>query len=207
VRSSDQHGCWPCLRLNVSRELSSTTSFNQSRCKEGQSQSDLCLQGRPGVSVLRGTLIDPDTLKQEKPDERVPTFHLSIEEEIFLLSFRAENPTRPNLHCAQDPRDCCGTTVTPQFVGRWFQNQFDHSGRFCQPNLVPNDKFHLKNILQHMGFCLILEKPPDHTRLHWLDEKHAVNKDVKARKVRADPLTGCVPCICVNRDFRHAFDL
>jgi transposase len=58
-----------------------------------------------------------------------------------------------------------------------------------------------------MEFRLILEMLPDHTRYHWLDEKHMVNKDVEATKVRADPLTGYIPCLYVNGDFRDAFNL
>jgi transposase len=157
--------------------------------------------------VLTGTLIDPETIKQERLDERVPTFHLSVEEEIFLLSLHTENPARPNFYYAQGLRDYYGTTVTPQFIGRWFEKRFDHSGRFCKPNLVPKDKFRPENLLRYMEFRLILEKLPDHSKFHWLDEKHMVNKDAEATKVRADPLTGYIPCIYVNGDFRDAYNL
>jgi hypothetical protein len=58
-----------------------------------------------------------------------------------------------------------------------------------------------------MEFCLILEQLPDHSKFHWSDEKHIVNKDVEATKVRADPRTGCIPCIYVNGDFRDAYNL
>ena len=157
--------------------------------------------------VLTGTLIDPDTIKQQRLAERVPAFHLSIEEEIFLLSLRVENPARPNYSYAQELRDLYGTTVTPQFIGKWFEKRFEHSGRFCKPNLVPKDKFRPENILRFMEFRMILEDLPDHSKFHWLDEKHMVNKDVEATKVRADPLTGHIPCIYVNGDFREAYNL
>jgi hypothetical protein len=42
------------------------------------------------------TLMDPEILKQIRVDERLPTFHLSVEEEIFLLSLHTELPSRPN---------------------------------------------------------------------------------------------------------------
>jgi hypothetical protein len=58
-----------------------------------------------------------------------------------------------------------------------------------------------------MEFRLILEQPPDHSKFHWSDEKHIVNKDVEATKVRADPRTGCIPCVHVNGDCRDACDL
>jgi hypothetical protein len=39
------------------------------------------------------------------------------------------------------------------------------------------------------------------------DEKHMLNKDVEPTKVRADPLTGYIPCIYVNGDFRDSYNL
>lgn len=54
---------------------------------------------------------------------------------------------------------------------------------------------------------MTLEKLPDHTKFHWLDEKHLVNKDAEPKKVRADPCTGYIPCIFVNGDFREAYNL
>jgi hypothetical protein len=157
--------------------------------------------------VLTGTLIDPDTMKQDRLDEKVLTFHLSVEKEIFLLSLHTENPAQPNVSYAKELRDLHGTTVTVQFIGKWFLNRFDFSGRFCKPNLVPKDKFRPENLLRYMEFRLILEQLPDHSKFRWLDEKHIVNKDVAATKVRADPRTGCIPCIYVNGDFRDACNL
>jgi hypothetical protein len=157
--------------------------------------------------VLAGTLIDPDTMKQDRLDKKVSTFHLSVEEEIFLLSLHTENPARPNISYAKELRDLCRTTVTVQFIGKWFLNRFHFFGPFCRPNLVPKDKFRPENLLRCMEFRLILEQPPDHSKFHWLDEKHIVNKDVKATKVRADPRTGHIPCIYINRDFRDACNL
>ena len=48
---------------------------------------------------------------------------------------------------------------------------------------------------------------PDHSKYHFLDEKHLVNKDVEPNRVRADPLTGYIPCILVNGDFRDTYNL
>jgi hypothetical protein len=81
--------------------------------------------------VLTGTLIHPDTMKQDRLDERVPTFHPSVEEEIFLLPLHTENPARPDVSCAKELRNLCGTTVTVQFIGKWFLNRFDFSVGFA----------------------------------------------------------------------------
>jgi transposase len=154
-----------------------------------------------------GTLVDPETLKQRRLDERLPLFHLSVEEELFLLSLRTENPSRPNLSYTRHLRAYSGTTVSAQFIGKWFETRFDHSGRFCKPNLVPKDKFRVENIVRYMEFRMVLERLPDRTKFHWLDEKHLLNRDVEAQRVRADPLSGYIPCIFVNGDFRDAYNL
>jgi hypothetical protein len=54
---------------------------------------------------------------------------------------------------------------------------------------------------------MVLEQLPIHTKFHWLDEKHMLNKDVEPTKVRADPLTGYIPCIYVNRDLCDSYNL
>ena len=75
---------------------------------------------------------------------------------------------------------------------------------------MPTDKFSAEIILRDMEFLINLEKLLDGgSKFHWLDEKHMVNKDVEATKVRADPLnfTGYIPCIYVNGDFREAYNL
>jgi transposase len=157
--------------------------------------------------VRTGTLTDPEILKQQRLDERVPTFHLSVEEEVFLLSLRTENPSRPNLSYTRHLLDYSGTRVTSQFIGQWFEKRFDHSGRYCKPNLVPKDKFKQENIVRYMEFRMVLEQLPNRTKFHWLDEKHLLNRDVEAQRVRADPLSGYIPCIFVNGDFRDAYNL
>ncbi len=52
-----------------------------------------------------------------------------------------------------------------------------------------------------------IAKLPQHTKYHFIDEKHVVNKDVYNDRVRADPLTGRVQCIFLNGNFRQAFNL
>ena len=38
----------------------------------------------------------------------------------------------------------------------------------------------------------------DHTRLHWLDERHLMNSEVNDGKVRCDPLTGIPKAIVIS---------
>jgi transposase len=59
----------------------------------------------------------------------------------------------------------------------------------------------------YIEFHMVLEQLPNRTKFHWLDEKHLLNRDVEAQRVRADPLSRCIPCILVNGYFRDAYNL
>ena len=48
---------------------------------------------------------------------------------------------------------------------------------------------------------------PNHTKLHFFDEKLLLNKDAEATRVRAGPLMAYIPCIYVSGDFRDAYNL
>jgi hypothetical protein len=80
--------------------------------------------------LLNGALIDLHIIKQQQLYKRVSTFHLSIEEEIFLLSLWTESPSQPNGSYTKGLRDYYGAMITSQFIGTWLEKQFDHSGRF-----------------------------------------------------------------------------
>ena len=154
-----------------------------------------------------GTLLDPEIIKKARLADRPQIYHLSIEEEMFLLALRTEQPSRPNVSYVIELLNHYGTCVTAQFIGKWFAKRFDYRGVFKKPNLVPLDKFKPENFLRYQEWRLLLAQLPDHTKYHFIDEKHLVNKDVCPNKVRADPLTGYIPCILVNGDFRDSFNL
>jgi len=132
---------------------------------------------------------------------------LSAEEEMFLLSLRAEDGKRPNLSYIHELFVSYGKVVSSSFMSRWFHKRFQHSGRFKKPNLVPLDKFKNENILKYHEYVDKMALLPDKTKFHFLDEKHLVNKDVLPNKTRADPLTGYMDAILVSGDFREAYNL
>ncbi len=78
--------------------------------------------------LLTGTLVNPEIIKQQRKDDRVPTLQPTREEEMFLLSLWSENPSRPNLYYTKELFEFTEKGVTSQFIGGWFRNRFDNAG-------------------------------------------------------------------------------
>jgi hypothetical protein len=69
--------------------------------KVGRTYASLVIE-----ELLRtGTIIDPEIIKEQRIELRLPKFHLTVKEELFLLSLWTENPTRPNDSYARGLRD------------------------------------------------------------------------------------------------------
>jgi hypothetical protein len=154
-----------------------------------------------------GQLSDPDIAKAET-DNRVGTGDfLTKEEVVFLLSLRAESPSRPNKDYARRLFEAYGRHVSPQFISDWFKKGFPHKGSFRKPNLIPLDKFRQENIIRYLEFRAKIDQLFDHAKYHFCDEKRLVNQDVYTKLARADPLTGYMDCIYVSGDFRKSYNL
>jgi hypothetical protein len=178
------------------------------RAKVGWRYADSVIRelGDNGESIAN--LIDPAIIHHKKTtkDGEYRCF-LSPEEEIFILSLRAEDGRTPNLEYIRQLNLSYGRVVSSSFISYWFKKRFGHSGRFKKPNLVPLDKFKNENIIKYQAYIDKMERLPDKTKFHFLDEKHLVNKDVLPNKTRADPLTGYMDAILVSGDFREAYNL
>jgi hypothetical protein len=109
---------------------------------------------------------------------------------VVLLSFRAGEGRRAIISYIHELFIAYGRVVSSSFISIWFNKRFGYSGRFKKPNLVPLDKFKNENIIKYLEYIQKMERLPDKTKFHFLDEKHLVNKDVLPNKTRADPLTG-----------------
>ena len=83
----------------------------------------------------------------------------------------------------------------------WFWERYDYAGTFKVPNLVPIDKWMIRNATRVMTYHTIMDMFPDHSKCNFLDEKHIVNGNALPKKVRTDPLTGYVDAIPVSWDF------
>ena len=152
-------------------------------------------------------LADPFIKHEATIKARATSLHLHVKEEMFLLSLRAEDATRPNLDYIKNLYETYGRVVSSPFITTWFANRFEFQGKFKKPNLVPLDKWRPTNIARFIEYRMKMEALPHHHLYNFLDEKHLVNKDVISTKARANPLTGHMDCIPVSGDFRKTYNL
>jgi transposase len=98
-------------------------------------------------------------------------------------------------------------SVSYQCVADWFHKHWDHKGNLKKTNLVPLNKWKIDNKLHYYEFVQKMRIFKDHSKYNFLDEKQVWNKDVYAKKVRKDLLTGKLPCIHMSRDFRESYNI
>jgi hypothetical protein len=157
--------------------------------------------------TITGDLIDPDIQKVQQNVARQRGEFLSQEEEVFLLSLRAEDATRPLLDYVQKLDENYGTRISVGYLCNWFKTRWQFRGSLRKASLIPYDKFKPENIARFIEYRHWLDVLFDHTRYNFLDEKHIVNSDAAPNRVRADPLTGYIDNIPVSGDFRDAYNL
>ncbi len=132
---------------------------------------------------------------------------MTLEEEVFLLALRIECLSRPNTDYVAKLRDYYGKEFSATRILVWFHEQYAYAGTFKVPNLVPIDKWMMRNATRVMAFHATMDMFPDHSKWNFLDEKHIVNGDTFPKKVRAHPLTGYVDAIPVSGDFQNAHNI
>ena len=154
-----------------------------------------------------GQILDPDVIREHNNQHKEKNYKLNKCDAAFLLSLRAEDPSRSNLDYIQKLNEQHNKLVCSATITNFFGERFPHSGRFCQPNLIPLDKWKPSNLAAFVEFYEKLKQLPDRKRFNFLDEKHIVNKDVLQTKVRRDPLSGYTPHIRVSGDFREAYNI
>jgi hypothetical protein len=131
----------------------------------------------------------------------------TLEEENFLLSLRIKCPFRPNTDYVNKLKDKYDRDISASTISVWFKERYDYAGTYKVPNLVPIDKWRLRNAERVMGYRAVMDMFPDHSKWNFMDEKHVVNKDVLPKKIRADPLTGYADDIEVSGDFRESHNM
>jgi transposase len=154
-----------------------------------------------------GVIQDPETRRRKKLCILGPGQKLSTVHEMFLLSLRTLDPARPMYSYVQELDTHFGKTVSYQCIADWWNERWDYRGNLKKAILVPLDKWKISNKVRYYEFVQKLRIYNDHSKYNFLDEKHVWNKDVYAKKVRKDPLTGKLPCIHVSGDFREAYNI
>jgi hypothetical protein len=154
-----------------------------------------------------GHLQNPSITKLSKNVRRGVGLNFTLEEEVFLLSLRIECPYRPNTDYVAKLKDYYDRDVSASTISVWFKERYEYAGTYKVPNLVPIDKWLMRNASRVLQYRAIMDRFPDHSKWNFLDEKHVVNKDVLPKKIRADPLTGYVDAVEVSGDFREAHNI
>jgi hypothetical protein len=94
-----------------------------------------------------------------------------------------------------------GTVVSDSTISCWFAKAFPVAGNLRKPNLIPKDKLKPENLArakQHMS--IVLKICPRH--LKFGDKKLLKGTETLCCSVRRDVLTGEVPDVLVESDFR-----
>ena len=157
--------------------------------------------------IETGQLENPNITKHDKKVPCGVGLDFTLEEENFLLSLRIECPFRPNTDYVNKLKDKYNRVISASTISEWFKKRYDYAGTYKVPNLVPIDKWRLRNAGRVMAYRAVMDMFPNHSKWNFLDEKHVVNKDVLPKKIRADPLTGYVDAIEVSGDFRESHNI
>lgn len=155
-----------------------------------------------------GRTIDPKAKKWEKEftdNNRNSVFHrLTLEEETFLMSLHAADPSRPNQSYVEELKKEHNKNVTSTFITRWFKYRYEYNGNFCVSIKVPTDKFREVNWYKYFEYRMMLNLISDHGKFNFLDEKHIWNHNGNPIRVRRNPITGIIPSIKVSGNFRDS---
>ena len=129
---------------------------------------------------------------------------LTLDEEAFLMSLHAEDPSRPNQSYVVELKRAFGTDISTRFVTRWFQHRYEHNGNFCKAVMIPLDKFKETNWFRYFEYRMMLDLISDHSKFNFLDEKHIWNHNGQKLRVRRNPITGQIPSVKVSGNFRDS---
>jgi hypothetical protein len=154
-----------------------------------------------------GMTVDPELLQRKKLNVLGPGQTLTTVHEMFILALRTVDPARLVYSYVQELITHFGKSVSYQCISDWFRKRWDFDGNLKKANLVLLDKWKLENKVRYYEFVQKLRIFKDHSRFNFLDEKHVWNRDVYAKKVQKDPLTGKLPCIHVSGDFRKSYNI
>ena len=155
-----------------------------------------------------GQISDPHNRdKTKKQKITAETSHFTEKEESFLLSLRAEDPSRPTASYVREVLDRFNKVVSIAYVNRWWLNRFPFQAKFKKASLIPMDKFSSTNWFRYFEYRMIVAKINDNLRFNFMDEKNVTNHNGVELRVRANPFTGKTDSIPVSGNFREARSL
>jgi transposase len=154
-----------------------------------------------------GRVLHPSEVYSNREQEGGPgSRSLDDIDSAVLMFLYLEEPSRQLSSFCQWLHFLTGTCVSESTVSRFFNHGFPIRGGLCRPNLVPIDKFKPENIERAFEYLQVLAQIAPH-RLVFGDKKHLKGQDIFNRKNRKNPMTGEIPLMMVNPDFRNTYNL
>ena len=99
-----------------------------------------------------------------------------------------------------------GIIVSESTMSRFFLHALLFKGSMVKPNLVPLDKFRpqtVANLIDYINF-IVGERP---CNIKWCDGKNLKGQELFSRKVWGKPLTGRIPSVPTDPDFRNTHNI
>jgi hypothetical protein len=87
-----------------------------------------------------------------------------------------------------------------------FFDTFPYRGSLVKPNLVPYDKFRPENKVRLYKYISFIIQVCPH-QIKFGDEKSLKGQDLFLRHVRRNPLTGIIPLVITNPDWRNTHSI
>jgi hypothetical protein len=133
---------------------------------------------------------------------------LSMDElDVFvILMLYHEEPSRRLANYVKCLYYYTGTIVSRSTISRLFKNGFDIKGSLCKPDLIPRDKFRPANIYKAVEYLIILSQFA-RVRIKFGDEKHLKGSEMYCRHTRRNVLTGEIPPVMTESDFRNTYSV
>lgn len=157
--------------------------------------------------VLHGRVLKPSEILLNKDVDRgVGSKTLDEFDRFILLQLYVDEPSRSLKSYRDHLCDYTGTLVSTSTISRFFLESMVYKGGFAKPNLIPIDKFTTRNKAKANDFIHMASHYAPQ-RVRFGDEKSLKGQELFGRDVRRNPITGEVPPIITDPDFRNTHSL
>ena len=160
-----------------------------------------------GELLMEGRVIAPRDIYRNRQLPIGPgVYTLDTIDSFVLYRLYKKQPTRSLKSYVNWLFYYTGTIVSASTVSRFFNHGFPIRGGFCQPNLVPYDKFRPANIEKAKEYLRMLAKI-DPRRIRYGDEKSLKGKSIYNKKACRDVVSGVVPATLTDPDLRNTYSI
>ncbi|KAL7471199.1 hypothetical protein ACHAXS_011463 [Conticribra weissflogii] len=155
--------------------------------------------------ITHGRVLQPSEILTNRDCPRGPGANtMDHLDQFVLLRLYLEEPSRSLSSYKQWLFYFTGTEISTSTISRFFLDSFPIKAGFRRPNLVPVDKFRPQNLQKAVEYVKVVSTLCP-VRVKFGDEKSLKGADLFNRLVRRNPLTGEIPNITTNPDFRNTY--